>query len=327
MPGFASHYLFGQESLSHLKEDREFHTLSLHPHAFNLGLQGPDVFYYYLPAWLLYDKNIASHIHGEASLQFFIAMLDARNKLSKHSHRIIADAYICGFLGHYTLDTYCHPYIFARTHHLQNKDRNGGLYDFGRHVFLETGIDQEMISHFLHCKPTDFRPGDTIALSPKERCVIAKVLAFAIAKVYPDAAMPKWQIRGACRAMKTESRLMHDPSGVKKRIVRRLEAIFVKVPVISPMLPSDTVYAYKDPCNYRHKLWHNPWNPEIDHTESMYDLFTIAAPTFADRIHAYFGAVNEHTDVSMEDIYHARNNFMEKHGDLSYNTGLPLSIC
>ena len=269
MPGFASHYLFGQESLSHLKEDREFHTLSLHPHAFNLGLQGPDVFYYYLPAWLLYDKNIASHIHGEASLQFFIAMLDARNKLSKHSHRIIADAYICGFLGHYTLDTYCHPYIFARTHHLQNKDRNGGLYDFGRHVFLETGIDQEMISHFLHCKPTDFRPGDTIALSPKERRVIAKVLAFAIAKVYPDAAMPKWQIRGACRAMKIESRLMHDPSGIKKRIVRRLEAIFVKVPVISPMLPSDTVYAYKDPCNYRHKLWHNPWNPEIDHTESV----------------------------------------------------------
>lgn len=324
MPGFASHYLFGQESLSHLKEDREFHTLSLHPHAFNLGLQGPDVFYYYLPAWLLYDKNIASHIHGEASLQFFIAMLDARNKLSKHSHRIIADAYICGFLGHYTLDTYCHPYIFARTHHLQNKDRNGGLYDFGRHVFLETGIDQEMISHFLHCNPTDFRPGDTIALSPKERRVIAKVLAFAIAKVYPDAAMPKWQIRGACRAMKIESRLMHDPSGIKKRIVRRLEAIFVKVPVISPMLPSDTVYAYKDPCNYRHKLWHNPWNPEIDHTESMYDLFTIAAPTFADRIHAYFCAVNEHTDVSMEDIYHARNNFMEKHGDLSYNTGLPL---
>ena len=318
MPGFASHYLFGQESLSHLKEDQEFHTLSLHPHAFNLGLQGPDVFYYYLPAWLLYDKNIASHIHGEASLQFFIAMLDARNKLSKHSDRIIADAYICGFLGHYTLDTYCHPYIFARTHHLQNKDRNGGLYDFGRHVFLETGIDQEMISHFLHCKPTDFRPGDTIALSPKERRVIAKVLAFAIAKVYPDAAMPKWQIRGACRAMKIESHL------IKKRIVRRLEAIFVKVPVISPMLPSDTVYAYKDPCNYRHKLWHNPWNPEIDHTESMYDLFTIAAPTFADRIHAYFGAVNEHTNVSMEDIYHARNNFMEKHGDLSYNTGLPL---
>ena len=90
------------------------------------------------------------------------------------------------------------------------------------------------------------------------------------------------------------------------------------------MLPSDTVYAYKDPCNYRHKLWHNPWNPEIDHTESMYDLFTLAAPTFADRIHAYFGAVNEHTDVSMEDIYHARNNFMEKHSDLSYNTGLPL---
>lgn len=139
--------------------------------------------------------------------------------------------------------------------------------------------------------------------------------------------MPKWQIRGAFRAMKTESRLMHDPTGIKKRLVRRLEAIFVKVPVISPMIPSDTIYAYKDPCNFRHKTWHNPWNPDQKRTESLYDLFDLAAPVFADRIHAYFGAVCERADVSMEDIYHARNTFMEEHGDLSYNTGLPLSIC
>ena len=98
MPGFASHYLFGQQSLSHLKEDQEYHILSLHPHAYNLGLQGPDIFYYYLPAWLLYDHNAASLIHENSSLQFFIAMIDARNKLSSHSERIIADAYICGFL-------------------------------------------------------------------------------------------------------------------------------------------------------------------------------------------------------------------------------------
>ena len=74
MPGFASHYLFGQQSLSHLKEDQEYHILSLHPHAYNLGLQGPDIFYYYLPAWLLYDHNAASLIHENSSLQFFIAM-------------------------------------------------------------------------------------------------------------------------------------------------------------------------------------------------------------------------------------------------------------
>ena len=66
MPGFASHYLFGQQSLSHLKEDQEYHILSLHPHAYNLGLQGPDIFYYYLPAWLLYDHN--------DSRKFFIAI-------------------------------------------------------------------------------------------------------------------------------------------------------------------------------------------------------------------------------------------------------------
>lgn len=71
---------------------------------------------------------------------------------------------------------------------------------------------------------------------------------------------------------------MHDPTGIKKRLVRRLEAIFVKVPVISPMIPSDTIYAYKDPCNFRHKTWHNPWNPDQKRTESLYDLFDLAAP-------------------------------------------------
>ena len=147
MPGFASHYLFGQQSLSHLKEDQEYHILSLHPHAYNLGLQGPDIFYYYLPAWLLYDHNAASLIHENSSLQFFIAMIDARNKLSSHSERIIADAYICGFLGHYTLDTYCHPYIFDRTHHYRHSrtthsdNSQGKCIVYRRPAYQITGKD------------------------------------------------------------------------------------------------------------------------------------------------------------------------------------------
>ncbi len=205
MPGFASHYLFGQQSLSHLKEDQEYHILSLHPHAYNLGLQGPDIFYYYLPAWLLYDHNAASLIHENSSLQFFIAMIDARincPRIANASLRTLTSADFWVTIR--STPTVIHTSL---TGHTIYKIKTA-MVDFMILVvmsFLETGIDQEMISHFLHCQPTDFRPGDTIALSNRESRVIARVLSFALANVFPDAVMPKWQIRGAFRAMKTES--------------------------------------------------------------------------------------------------------------------------
>ena len=49
---------------------------------------------------------------------FFQGLIESRNQFSSRTDLNIAEAYLIGFLGHYTLDTICHPYIYAMTHYM-----------------------------------------------------------------------------------------------------------------------------------------------------------------------------------------------------------------
>ena len=155
MPGFAIHYLFGERALPHLSDQRIRNRICRHIHSFCLGLQGPDVFYYSLAAYLPSSGNIGSTIHSRSTRDFLTALMESRSGLGSIEDRHIADAYICGFIGHYTLDTFCHPYVFYRTKHLQHEQAGQGIRDFSRHVFLETAMDQAAIRHFRNIRPTD----------------------------------------------------------------------------------------------------------------------------------------------------------------------------
>ena len=70
MPGFRTHYIFGQEAAKEFKDSRLLSCLSKYPHSYNLGLQGPDVFFYGLPSHLFHGKNIGITMHGERTLAF-----------------------------------------------------------------------------------------------------------------------------------------------------------------------------------------------------------------------------------------------------------------
>lgn len=331
MPGFATHYFFGEKTIPALSNQRIRNHICKHIHSFCLGLQGPDVFYYSLPAYLSSTGNIGSKIHSHSTLDFFISMMNARNHFSDRESRQIADAYICGFLGHYTLDTYCHPYVFCRTKHMKNQDRS--LYDFGRHVFLETAIDQALIRHYRNIKPSDFLPEDTIRLSRKEKHIIARLLQRAISETFPEERISYGKARFAIASMQLESRLMHDPKGWKKILLRRLEQCFIGYAVISPMIPSNTVSIYKDPCNRAHRRWANPWNPRKKSADSVYDLMEQAIPVFCQRICLYFQTLSKDTINSAKEnifrpspqAYHAKNLLCADLGDCSYNSGLPLN--
>ena len=46
MPGFTTHYLFGLNSFRELEEPDLVSCIRKFPHAFCMGLQGPDIFFY-----------------------------------------------------------------------------------------------------------------------------------------------------------------------------------------------------------------------------------------------------------------------------------------
>ena len=106
MPAVGAHYEFGQITLLHLTlEQREI--IDENKEMFDLGLQGPDILFFYKP----YVKNpisrIGHQIHSTQASMFFSEMffyddvVENRKKL----------AYLFGFICHYCLDKNCHPYI------------------------------------------------------------------------------------------------------------------------------------------------------------------------------------------------------------------------
>ena len=116
MPGFTTHYLFGVDACRRLTSTSMHNMIRRDHSAYALGLQGPDLFFYYLPSYLMHRKNIGDLAHRKDTGQFFANLLQSRKLFAGKKHSLsIADAYICVFMGHYTLDCTIHPYVYAFT--------------------------------------------------------------------------------------------------------------------------------------------------------------------------------------------------------------------
>ena len=181
MPGYVTHYIFGREVYHNLKNNSLKKNLYYNRAAYGLGLQGPDIFFYYLPSYLRSSGNIGQLAHHKNTGVFLIQLLKSKDMFLKETEQQIAISYICGFLGHYVLDTTCHPYIFAKSHY--------GTYDksyFGHHVYLETDIDAELLTYYKNCAPSEFNQSATLHISRKERHIIASLLLKTYSSTYKE---------------------------------------------------------------------------------------------------------------------------------------------
>ncbi len=331
MPGFITHLSFGEQSLSFIDSKNTKYVIDAHLASFNLGLQGPDIFFYHIPAYLFYKKNIGNIMHQRDVMLFFDSLLDSRNSFGDNHDRHICDAYIMGFIGHYTLDVSCHPYIYYKSDHFNNLKRSG-LYDFGKHVSLETDIDHIVLEHYKKLKPSEFDYAKAVKPSQHAQAVITELLFNALNKTYTNNFTRKGTIKHAITSFVKLNHLMKDPTGKKKYRVRKIEQLLFKHCVISAMIPSDTKIKFSDPCNTFHNTWHNPWNPSIPRSESIFDLINKSMPSFINRINLYMLAVsdNSFSDTNLDTVtetntyLHYRNLLLEDLSDLSYLSGLPL---
>lgn len=104
MPGLYAHYLFGSKVKDLLQKELT-RVIETHQEEYLLGLQGPDILFYYHP--LRFKSVTGLKIHREpatAFLEYAAAVL--RN--NRDESRL---AYIVGFICHFTLDSGCHPVI------------------------------------------------------------------------------------------------------------------------------------------------------------------------------------------------------------------------
>jgi hypothetical protein len=330
MPGFITHLCFGEQSLSFIESKETRHIIDNHITCFSLGLQGPDIFFYHILAYLFYKKNIGNVMHNENVMLFFDRLFDARNAMDDIHDRNICDAYILGFIGHYSLDVSCHPYIYYKSDHFQNL-KVSKKYDFGKHVSLETDIDHVLLSHYKALKPNNFDYAAAVRPSNYEQQVISKLLYKAINNTYACNKIRIGTVKHAIKSFINLNHAMHDPTGKKKRRLNRIEKILFKCTFISAMIPSDNIILYTDPCNESHEKWYNPWDDLVARTESILDLINMTMPKYIERIELYSKAVGltpsalELGSIEETNKYlYYRNRLLAKISDLSYLSGLPL---
>ena len=328
MPGFRSHFIFGQNALTSCKTAGELRCIKEHKTYYQLGQQGPDLFFYFAPAHLFHRSNIGTIMHNTATLGFIDSLVFTRNRLLTKTDRDIADAYIAGFMGHYSFDTACHPYIHYRAKKMTYKD--DFTKSFGIHVALETDIDAALLRHYMHLNVSQFALEPTIALSPKERIVISHLIAGAIGRTYPDHKMFPLTVNLAICNFWLLNKLMRDPKGRKKRLVRFIDERICHHIFVSGIVANDGFKAYKDPCNLRHMKWHNPWEPSITSHQDVYQLMEQGLAAYELHLENYKNLIATlpkkllPTHEYGEEYYRRLNYLLQELGDLSYDSGLPL---
>lgn len=103
MPSSYAHHRFGREILPSLPPEVR-QCIQRFRRMYDLGLQGPDFFFYYNPYFKTSTGSLGTFYHKKSGRDFFPAACTAATSEA-------AKAYLYGLLGHYCLDSTCHPFI------------------------------------------------------------------------------------------------------------------------------------------------------------------------------------------------------------------------
>lgn len=104
MPASYTHYDFGQVVYEKLSKELKA-VINENKEAFNIGLNGPDILFYYKPLSKNHINMLGHEMHREAAVRFFN---EAKKHIVEHKEGV---PYILGFICHFILDSNCHPYI------------------------------------------------------------------------------------------------------------------------------------------------------------------------------------------------------------------------
>ncbi len=116
MPAFYAHKRFGAQIARKLPEDLKA-IVNHHYTAYEIGLQGPDIFFYHRPFYINHIIKTGIGLHHASARRFFNYALRVLKKQPRDSAEY---AYLLGFIAHFTLDSECHGYVneYIRRRHV-----------------------------------------------------------------------------------------------------------------------------------------------------------------------------------------------------------------
>lgn len=126
MPANYAHYRFGKAILPLLPPQAQ-QDVKRFRRLYDMGLHGPDIFFYYNPLMATQAGSLGKKFHGMSGKDFFRhACAAAKTEAGR--------AYLYGLLAHYCLDSLAHPHV--------RKHAEAGE---ARHVEMEVEFDRYLL--------------------------------------------------------------------------------------------------------------------------------------------------------------------------------------
>ena len=283
MPGFLTHYIGGQSVLATVGSEISGY-ISSKSKLYNLGAQGPDIFFYYIPGFITKRiRGVGTQMHESDLGLYFMYMADFLKTSKSPAQRQIVFAYTAGFLVHYAVDVHTHGYVYGKTQDTHK------IKESSRHRHFETSVDVLMLARMYGRKPGDYKQWQLISPAKIHLRVAAAAMSEAVREVYNRDLTPV----DAYRAMETMAQFtgyLQSNSGRRKRWLGRTEDWTIGSRIISALVHMQEVTDDYDYLNIQKLPWSTPWAPEETRAESFVELFESAIDDAANMIkslHAY----------------------------------------
>ncbi len=192
MPSHYAHYRFGAQLLPTLPADVR-RPIQRYRGLYDVGLHGPDLFFNYSPFRKTAIGALGSKYHYLTGREYFTRVCK-RLRLEPSE---AAMAYLYGLMGHYCLDSVCHPFVNANTDEVTRY-----------HTELEAEFDRYLLE--LDNKEYCYNFTPHMKLN-REECAV-------VADFYPPAT--PGQIGQAVKNMARFAALLSTPEGPKRAAVK-----------------------------------------------------------------------------------------------------------
>ena len=278
MPGFTTHYILGMKAYNDMPQNNLKFIIAKYRWLYQLGLQGPDMFFYNLPVLRHRDhRNVGSYMHEHHVNDFFRCAFTRLSKIESRQQREEGLAFLCGFISHYIGDSICHPYVYGRIHY---DAEHPTAACHGLHAKLENDIDALLLMKYKKKKPSQFNQAATICLNGQEIQFLSRFLSRCINETYYPITernifqVTEGMVTRSVYAIRFGGRLLSDPAGHKRNTIQFFESMFLKHPIASKKLVTDdTPKGVRKTLNLDHEVWTNPWNKTLASSASFLDLY------------------------------------------------------
>lgn len=291
MPNAFAHYLTAQRALARCADEDLRAIIARHRPAFNLGAQGPDLFYFYR-AWPWTPSQrlawLGDALHRRALRRFYNVACTSIRQMET-PEREAATAYLAGYTNHHALDATVHPYVIYRTGDF-TQGGTAGHRASRRHGRMEVAMDALLLRQETGQNPAWLIDQGLFAIPERDATAIATFYEAVTPAVHGRPLRAAQVLHAINDAQRISSFLFDAGPSPRWALVRAVAALDSSGRVHSARYRRVTVDD-ADLFNNGRAPWFLPWDGSEPQRTSFPDMIDLAASSAAHAMAALAAAI------------------------------------